>query len=145
MYDDGQHMDGAANDNIYGAKISFQSQGDIVKYYVKARNATAMALEPQRAEYEFLSYGVGTTGIAGEIFPSFSLFPNPASTKIHLDAGEGRYFDTAVEILSLQGKRVFQSKPRGISRYWNLDLPVLPPGVYLLTMEGKLPQRVMIQ
>jgi len=145
MFDDGLHMDGAANDNVYGAKISYQAQDDVVKYYVKARNADAMALEPQRAEYEFFSYGIGVTGIDRALLPSFSLYPNPASGKIFLDAGEGRFFESELKIFSLQGKEVFRAEPAGLPRTWTLELPLLSPGVYLLQVEGMMTQRLMIR
>lgn len=145
MYDDGQHMDGAANDGVYGALIPFQDQGDEVKYYVKARNTDAMALVPQRAEYEFLSYGIGTTSRTKEILPSFSAYPNPASHKIFLDAGAGDFFSSGLEIFSLQGKKVFHDVPQGLPRTWTVELPQLPSGVYLLQVEGKQVKRLMIK
>ncbi|MBI1390524.1 MAG: hypothetical protein GC154_18980 [bacterium] len=47
MYDDGQHGDGEANDGVYGATISGGSTGDILRFYVQARNTDNLtALSP---------------------------------------------------------------------------------------------------
>ena len=41
MYDDGQHGDGAANDDVWGAKIPKQAGGKKVEYYVSGRSTSA--------------------------------------------------------------------------------------------------------
>lgn len=51
MYDDGQHNDGAAGDNVYGADFVLNSS--IVQYYIYAENSAAGAFSPERAEHEF--------------------------------------------------------------------------------------------
>ncbi|MFM8917295.1 MAG: CotH kinase family protein [Bacteroidota bacterium] len=53
MYDDGQHGDGAANDNVYGA--TFQVTSARMQYYIYAENANAGIFSPERAEHEFYS------------------------------------------------------------------------------------------
>ncbi len=51
MYDDGNHNDGAANDNIYGcSQVVSSSQ---FQFYVVALNNVAAAFNPPRAEHEF--------------------------------------------------------------------------------------------
>jgi len=59
MFDDGQHGDGEAVDGIFGAVIPFQSNGDHVKYYIRASDDDALILEPEFAEREFFEYVVG--------------------------------------------------------------------------------------
>ena len=59
MFDDGQHGDGEAEDGIFGAVIPFQSNGDHVKYYIRASDDDALILEPEFAEREFFEYVVG--------------------------------------------------------------------------------------
>lgn len=51
MYDDGQHGDGAAGDNVYGA--SFAMSSEVGQYYIYAENNNAGKFSPQRAEHEF--------------------------------------------------------------------------------------------
>jgi hypothetical protein len=51
MYDDGNHSDGAAGDNVYGAQIL--GIANLVQYYVYAENDSAGRFSPERAAYEF--------------------------------------------------------------------------------------------
>ena len=51
MLDDGNHNDGMAGDQIYGAEISISSL--LTQYYVYAENNNAAIFSPVRAEYEF--------------------------------------------------------------------------------------------
>ena len=44
MFDDGNHNDGEADDNIYAAEIPFQDSGVQVWYYVRASNSDAVIL-----------------------------------------------------------------------------------------------------
>lgn len=66
MYDDGQHQDGAAGDNVFGA--SFTASSAQMQYYIYAQNTNAGLFSPQRAEHEFYSLTVATTTPqAGEV------------------------------------------------------------------------------
>jgi len=73
MYDDGEHDDGNANDNIFGAIIPFQESGNHIKYYIRASNDDALVLDPQKAEREFYQYTIdigaepGTSVVINEI------------------------------------------------------------------------------
>ena len=58
MLDDGTNGDAMANDGIYSAILPFQSGGIDVKFYIRAQNNDAMALLPERAEYEFYTYSI---------------------------------------------------------------------------------------
>lgn len=51
MYDDGNHNDGTASDNVFGATITITS-GE-TEYYIYAENTNAGMFSPQRAEHEF--------------------------------------------------------------------------------------------
>jgi hypothetical protein len=53
MFDDGQHQDGAADDQVYGA--AFPADAVQNEYYIYAENANAGTFSPERAEYEFYS------------------------------------------------------------------------------------------
>jgi len=73
MYDDGEHDDGNANDNIFGAIIPYQESGNHVKYYIRASNDDALVLNPKKAEREFYQYTIdigaepGTSVVINEI------------------------------------------------------------------------------
>ena len=58
MLDDGTNGDLIANDGIYSSVLPFQSSGTDIKFYIKAQNNDAMALLPERAEYEFYTYSI---------------------------------------------------------------------------------------
>lgn len=56
MYDDGLHMDGASNDDIYGAALLDYNAGALVEYYVGVETTTdaggAMSFGPRNAEFK---------------------------------------------------------------------------------------------
>lgn len=51
MYDDGNHNDGAAGDNVYGIDLTIAN--DYTHYYVYAENNNIGAFSPARAQHEF--------------------------------------------------------------------------------------------
>ena len=59
LSDDGQNGDGDADDNIFGAMVPFNLNGDHIKYYIRASNEDALVLEPGQAEWDFYHYMVG--------------------------------------------------------------------------------------
>ena len=63
MNDDGLHDDGNANDNIFGAVVPFQTNGNHVKYYIRASNDDALILDPEQAEWDFYHYMVGVQSL----------------------------------------------------------------------------------
>ena len=88
MLDDGTNGDVMANDGIYSSALPFQSSGLNIKFYIRAQNNDAMALLPERAEYEFYTYSV----ISG-------LFDAPSTTQKQL-----------IGITDLLGRTVTNSK-----------------------------------
>mgnify|MGYP003977804635 FL=1 len=88
MLDDGTNGDLMANDGIYSTVLPFQSSGLNIKFYIRAQNNDAMALLPERAEYEFYTYSV----ISG-------LFVAPSTTQKQL-----------IGITDLLGRTVANSK-----------------------------------
>ncbi len=56
MFDDGNHEDGAANDDVYGIDLT-AGYADI-QYYIYAENNNAVSFLPARAEYEFLNIDI---------------------------------------------------------------------------------------
>ena len=63
MHDDGEHGDGAAGDDVYGATIPGQPPGTNVRYYVEAEDTGGhVARDPEDAPDEAYSYRVGYDG-----------------------------------------------------------------------------------
>tara|TARA_B100001142_G_scaffold317436_2_gene358381 strand:- start:7185 stop:8972 length:1788 start_codon:yes stop_codon:yes gene_type:complete len=56
MFDDGTNGDLISNDGIYSAVLPFQNSSQDIKFYIRAENNDAIALLPERAEYEFFTY-----------------------------------------------------------------------------------------
>lgn len=67
MYDDGLHYDGEENDNVYGALVPHFSNGENIKYYVRARDNDAIILEPRKAERDFFEYSIGSLPLTGTV------------------------------------------------------------------------------
>ena len=88
MLDDGTNGDVMANDGIYSSALPFQSSGLNIKFYIRAQNDDALALLPERAEYEFYTYSL----ISG-------LFVAPSTTQKQL-----------IGITDLLGRAVANSK-----------------------------------
>jgi len=88
MLDDGTNGDVMANDGIYSSALPFQSSGLNIKFYIRAQNNDALALLPERAEYEFYTYSF----ISG-------LFVAPSTTQKQL-----------IGITDLLGRTVANSK-----------------------------------
>jgi len=65
MLDDGNHHDGAANDDVYGAKILPVSAATIVYYYIYTENNDVGMFSPEKAE--FITYTYQVNGI--ELLP----------------------------------------------------------------------------
>ena len=63
MNDDGQNGDVVAGDNIYTTYYQFPTNGDEVKFYIRAYNNDAIILLPERAEYVFYTYSLSTGNI----------------------------------------------------------------------------------
>ncbi len=58
MYDDGNHNDGAAGDDVFGADVTMSSL--TMQYYIYAENSNIGKFSPVRAEHEF--YSITATG-----------------------------------------------------------------------------------
>jgi len=67
MSDDGQNGDLVSGDGIYTAPVPNLLTDEIeLKFYIRAQNSEAMALSPERAEYEFYIYSKDL-GLIGEV------------------------------------------------------------------------------
>jgi hypothetical protein len=56
MLDDGMNGDQTAGDGIYTGGFPLSPAGTEIKFYIRARNADALILSPERAEYEFYTH-----------------------------------------------------------------------------------------
>ena len=65
------------------------------------------------------------------------IYPNPTSDKVLVDfANPGQFSDLTIELLDLYGKKLdLQSNPSASGDY-NLDLEMLPAGIYLLRLSS---------
>ncbi|MCD4696487.1 MAG: CotH kinase family protein, partial [Bacteroidales bacterium] len=63
MLDDGDHHDGAPNDDIFGAKILPVPDATKVFYYIWSYNTNAGMFSPEKAEFDSYSYLVQGLGI----------------------------------------------------------------------------------
>lgn len=91
MFDDGNHNDGMANDNVYGA--SFTLSSTFTEYYIYAENANIGKFSPARAEHEFYTI-VAVGGIAPGNIVINEFMASNASTMADQD-GE---FDDWIEV-----------------------------------------------
>ena len=58
MNDNGINGDLVAGDDVYSSIVPFTESGTYVQYYIRANNEDAIALSPEKAEYEFYFYTV---------------------------------------------------------------------------------------
>ena len=95
MYDDGIHKDEAANDGIFGVKISTGAGG--IEYYIYAENSEAAAFLPERAESEFFTLNVAGGLVVNELM---------ADNQTTLQDSEGE-FDDWVELYNNSGSDIY--------------------------------------
>ncbi len=128
MYDDGTNGDVAAGDNIYTVALPHQGTGLEVKYYVRAFNADAVMLNPERAEYEFYQY-TPTTGFGQQQANSalIRVYPNPVRSFITVECETP--YPQPYEIVSVLGRRLRSGILQGRTV---IDLSALPANVYYL-------------
>jgi len=126
MFDDGTNGDINANDGIYSAMLPFSGSPDI-KFYIRAQNDDAMALSPERAEYEFYEYPT-TTSAESINLAQIKIYPNPTNSKVNIRFGNIARVD--YHLSTLTGRSVL----KGIinSNQFELDLSNLPRGMYIL-------------
>ena len=71
---------------------------------------------------------------------TFSMvFPNPADNMIHLTWDSGKIID--IEVFNLAGQRMIHEQGNGGMKY--LDISDLTDGIYLITLDGKSPKRLI--
>lgn len=97
MFDDGNHGDGVANDNIFGASVSLD-QGT-AQYYLEAENVNAIKLMPKNAESEFFT-------IINSINPGDIVINEFMADNIATRADQDGEFDDWIEIYNTTNQAI---------------------------------------
>ena len=84
MHDDGLLGDAVANDGIYTIELPYLSNGQEIKFYIRAHNNNAVFLSPQRAEYEFYTFHPNADLNPVQEINSIKVYPNPSSSTFHV-------------------------------------------------------------
>jgi hypothetical protein len=138
MYDDGNHNDGVANDNIYGA--SFTMTTALAQYYVYAENNNAGIFSPERAEHEFYALPNTTTSVS-EVSSNQELivYPNPVSQVLHMTTADPK--SQTVTVSKLFGTNVYREVFTGNTE---INVSDWPGGIYIIIVNGKSPKKIVV-
>jgi hypothetical protein len=121
MFDDGNHNDGLANDQVYGA--SFTLSSTFTEYYIYAENATIGKFSPARAEHEFYTI-VAVGGIApGNVVINEFMASNTSSM-----ADQDGEFDDWIEVYNNGTTSIDLSGYRLTNDLTNLTAFTFPAG-----------------
>lgn len=96
MVDDGTNGDPVAGDNFYTGAFPWYMGGDQAKFYVRATNADAVMLNPERAEYEFWTYDLPLSNKVTEAPLAVSVYPNPTTDFVFVNAPDGSTLDYSI-------------------------------------------------
>lgn len=87
---------------------------------------------------------LGTSSIQNPDYSTFSISPNPFSDYLVLKAAEDQLPKSFVfELYDLTGRSVFAEKLDGANEVFNVDLPILPKGIYGWAINGKFQGMVL--
>lgn len=133
MVDDGEHMDGAAGDGIYGAIVNAMPNAG--QYYLYAENANAGIFWPERASRAPQTISI-TTSVSEDVEGGEqSPYPNPASDHVMLPSSAfgGR-------IIDMHGNTVMQlplNADTAVSPFRPFAISALQPGLYRVVNGAK--------
>jgi hypothetical protein len=91
-----------------------------------------------------------TVGLESYFQQHIQVYPNPTKGSLHLKLGEINLQDAMLEVIDLQGKKVF-GKDMGQMKegeIYSIDLPLSAKGMYILhlsSQQGKLKQKLIIK
>jgi hypothetical protein len=135
MADNGSSGDLMAGDSIFTVKLPNQNGQAQVKFYIRASNADAISLNPERAEYEFYTF----TPDSETTTPFFgvSIYPNPSNSVVTIETMDP---EVTLDIYDMFGHLV-------MSDYNNqstltVDISTLAQAIYLFKVNGSV-KRVM--
>jgi spore coat protein CotH len=132
MYDDGNHNDDAAGDNVYGVDVVMQSAQ--AQYYLYAENNDAGIFSPVRAEHEFYTLNADLpVALQGEVVLNEFLAINQTDTTDENGANEDwiELYNTTSSPLNLFGLYMSDTYTN-ISKYAFPENSVIPPHGYLM-------------
>ncbi len=132
MVDDGTNGDLFAGDGIYSALLPYYFSGEVVKYYIRAQNANAMRLSPERAEYEFYMYDPNAS-IPEIEEVSYTVYPNPSKDIVYITSSSSTSLNCT--IYSLSGQKLMEKKANGSST--SINLSSFDSGMYLLKVNDQ--------
>ena len=133
MHDDGLLGDALANDGIYTLELPYLSNGQEIKFYIRAHNNNAIFVSPQRAEYEFYTFHPNADLNTVQEINSIKVYPNPSSSTFHVLSESASEIN--VQVFSLYGQLLFDEKIN--SNKTRIDLRNHPDGVYILKVNGE--------
>ena len=138
MYDDGNHNDVAAGDNIYGE--AFTMQAPYAQYYIYAENAQAIMFSPERAEHEFylLNISSAISNISAQK-AAFHLYPNPANESITVNFDEP-VKNTPLNIYNTIGQIVLTEN---IKPTMYINISFFANGIYFVKVGGEVKKFVV--
>lgn len=76
------------------------------------------------------------TGIEDELGKSLSVYPNPSPGRFHISLGNLPVDKASMQILTLQGKRIWEKKFTGVGSLDEVVEPGLPTGTYFLEVKA---------
>jgi hypothetical protein len=128
MYDDGTNGDVTSGDGNYTGAFPWWFGGNQAKFYIRANNANATMLNPERAEYEFYTYDLP---LAVEDLESFTveIYPNPTSGIVNVSNSSGS--NLAYTVQNSIGQLIVQSTLKGNK----IDLSNQMAGIYFISFE----------
>ena len=133
MNDGGQNGDAVAGDGIYSAVLPYYSSGQVVKYYIRAQNANAMRVSPERAEYEFYMYDPNAS-IPEVEQASYTVYPNPGNGFVYINSSLSASLNCVV--YNLSGQKLMEKQSAGSST--SLDLSAFDSGMYILKINDQI-------
>ena len=128
MLDDGNHGDGAANDGVYGARITNSSNS--IDYYLYADNDSAGVFSPVRAAYEF--YNIKSNLQAGNL-----VINELMSNNLSLITDASAKFEDWIELYNptnspISTSGLFLTDTFGLLHKWELPNYLIPSGGYAI-------------
>ena len=87
-----------------------------------------------------------TTGIKGGIDHSLQVFPNPAHDNIHISGTGNRLSSIKVEWMDIHGRIIQQSSIKAPMGKFLIqqEVPDIPPGLYLIRINGQHLRKIMV-
>lgn len=119
MFDDGTNGDQTSGDGNYTGAFPWYFGGNEAKFYIRANNASAIMLNPERAEYEFYTYNlpVGINDLESSL--EINLYPNPATDFVQISNPSGALLNYSItnSFGSIVTQEVLNSPTIDVSEY----------------------------